>query len=144
MCRLSYSELFKSTGQFQFAKLLAFNTQYWSYSYIVYQVKMESGWFQWLKVSLIICTYTTKIFLLKSLYARSRWFLLLDFESWGKKFLPFMCITSETVQSRQLFLEQPHSLKCPWSYLLLPAYRPPNRRLGLITKHWECVTYVLR
>ena len=36
------------------------NTQYMRKSTIIYLVKMECGWFLWLKASVMICPYTTK------------------------------------------------------------------------------------
>ena len=36
------------------------NTQYMRKSTIIYPVKMECGWFLWLKASVMICPYTTK------------------------------------------------------------------------------------
>ena len=63
------------------------NTQYMRNPTMVYPVKMEHRWNFWLKVSFTISTYTTKIFVLKSLHMKRRSFFLLNLWFCGKGLL---------------------------------------------------------
>ena len=151
MCRLSYSELFKSTGHTtSICQIASINTQCIG---VIHTWFTRSNWsqddfvglkFHWSFVKKISPVLIPQIFFIENTsMPEAGDFCYLILNLW-KKNPPFYVHHFWNSSKQTAVLEQSHSLKCPWSYLLLPASRPPNRRLGLITKHWECVTYVLR